>query len=138
MNEENLKKEAEQATEMLRGKTVRVVWRHRGKEVGLEFTDGSRFFVDCTTEGAELSITAEQDIHPEGEVFVRLSQAEALVLFEFCSRFTQQGSLTIEDKAESRVLWDLTAVLERMLAEALLPEYAERLMEAREKLRDKV
>jgi hypothetical protein len=144
MNEENLKKEAKQATEMLRGKIVCVVWRPRSKEVGLEFTDGTRLFVDCATDGAELSITdgqdsqtTQNDARPEGEVIVKLTQAEALVLFEFCSRFIQEDVLSIEDQAEERVLWNLTAVLEKMLLEPFLPDYSERVAEAREKLRDK-
>ena len=34
------------AAEFLQGKVLRVVWRHRAKEVGLEFEDGTRLFVD--------------------------------------------------------------------------------------------
>lgn len=42
---------------MLRGKVVSVVWRHRKGEIGIEFTDGTRLFVDQTPVGVELSIT---------------------------------------------------------------------------------
>jgi len=52
-----LRKEAKEATEMLRGKIVDKVWRHRPKEIGIQFTDGSRLFVDMETDGLELSIT---------------------------------------------------------------------------------
>lgn len=56
-DESKLRLEAERATEILRGKSVAIVWRHRSGEVGIEFTDGSRLFVDHTSEGVELSIT---------------------------------------------------------------------------------
>lgn len=60
MGEEDLKKEAERATEVVGGKTVRVLWRHRSNEIGLEFTDGTRLFVNCKAGGAEMSITGDQ------------------------------------------------------------------------------
>lgn len=64
MNDQNLEDEARRATELLRGKVVRTVWRHRTREVGAEFTDGTRPFVDATAEGGlELSIT-EGDGNP--------------------------------------------------------------------------
>jgi hypothetical protein len=52
-----LKKEARETTKMLKGKIVEKVWRHRPKEIGIQFTDGSRLFVDMETDGLELSIT---------------------------------------------------------------------------------
>jgi hypothetical protein len=61
MNGQNLEDEARRATELLRGKIVRVVWRHRASEVGVEFTDGTRFFVDAASAGLDLSITAGTD-----------------------------------------------------------------------------
>ena len=58
MNNPDLENEARRATDILRGKVVRVVWRHRSKEIGLEFTDGTRLFVDVTAAGElEVSIT---------------------------------------------------------------------------------
>jgi hypothetical protein len=53
----SLSKEAERATELLRGKEVATVWRHRKGEVVIEFEDGTRLFVDWTQDGVELSIT---------------------------------------------------------------------------------
>lgn len=73
----------------------------------------------------------------QDKVTVKLSQAEALVLFEFCSRFTEQETLAMEDQAEERALWNLTAALEKILLEPFLPDYDERVEEARKKLRDK-
>jgi len=50
-------KEARRATKLLKGKTVTKVWRHRPKELGIEFDDGTRLFVDQQEAGLELSIT---------------------------------------------------------------------------------
>jgi hypothetical protein len=55
--EKTLESEAKRATELLRGKVVTQVWRHRKNEVGIEFSDGSRLFVDYLPDGLELSIT---------------------------------------------------------------------------------
>jgi hypothetical protein len=52
-----LEQEAKRATELLRGKVVSEVWRHREGELGIRFTDGSRLFVDHTSIGLEVSIT---------------------------------------------------------------------------------
>ncbi len=49
--------EAERASEMLRGKVVARVVRTRPTEVLLEFTDGTRLFVDRVADELELSIT---------------------------------------------------------------------------------
>jgi len=53
----DLKQKSERATEMLKGKVVEKVLRHREKEVGIEFTDGTRLFVDAHDGELELSIT---------------------------------------------------------------------------------
>ena len=52
----DLQAEATQATELLTGKVVASVSRDRESEVLIEFTDGSRLFVDAETPVA-LSIT---------------------------------------------------------------------------------
>lgn len=59
----DLKAEAKRASEMLKGKVVAGVTRHRANEVCLEFTDGSRIYVDRKSEGEglELSITGTED-----------------------------------------------------------------------------
>jgi hypothetical protein len=61
MLDDSLSKEAGRATELLRGKEVATVWRHRRREVGIEFTDGTRFFVDWKEDGVELSITGGRE-----------------------------------------------------------------------------
>jgi hypothetical protein len=58
MNEDStLESEGRRATELLKGKVVSAIWRHRNGEVAIEFTDGTRLFVDHTQDGVELSIT---------------------------------------------------------------------------------
>jgi hypothetical protein len=52
-----LRSEARKATRMLKGKIVDRVWRYRPKEIVIQFTDGSRLFVDMKTKGLEFSIT---------------------------------------------------------------------------------
>lgn len=53
----HLGEESEKASTLLRGKVVAAVVRHRPTEVLLEFTDGTRLFVDIAGETLELSIT---------------------------------------------------------------------------------
>jgi hypothetical protein len=53
---EDLDAEAQHLTRVLGGKTVRVVWRHRPREFGIEFTDGTRIFIDAQGEGLESSL----------------------------------------------------------------------------------
>jgi hypothetical protein len=57
----NLKKEAETATELLKGKIVAKIYRHRAKEVCIKFTDGSCLFVDHNEDNVEISITGGGD-----------------------------------------------------------------------------
>lgn len=52
-----LEEEAKRATEMLEGKVVARVTRHRPQEVLVEFTDGTRLFVDHQPSDLDLSIT---------------------------------------------------------------------------------
>ncbi len=68
-------------------------------------------------------------------VTLELSQAEALVLFEWLVRSDKDESLPVEDDAERRVLWRLEAILEKTLVEPLAPDYAELLAAARGKVR---
>ena len=52
-----LKMEAKRATELLAGKIVKAVWRPKKKELGIEFTDGTRLFVNHQPNSVEISIT---------------------------------------------------------------------------------
>jgi len=56
-SQEILDVDSARATEMLQGKTVARVIRHRPGEVVIEFADGTRVFVDRLEAGLELSIT---------------------------------------------------------------------------------
>ena len=61
----NLKEEDKRATELLQGKTVANVVRHREKEVLVEFTDGTRFFIDHLENKLDLSITGGESKSPQ-------------------------------------------------------------------------
>jgi hypothetical protein len=52
-----LEDETERASAMLCGKVVARVIRNRPTEILLEFTDGTRLFVDRTADALEISIT---------------------------------------------------------------------------------
>ena len=71
------------------------------------------------------------------KIAFEISRDEALVLFEFLSRFSEKGALSIEDTAEERVLWNLVAILEKSLPEPFRADYIEILESARASLRDK-
>ena len=69
-------------------------------------------------------------------ITIELSNDEALVLFEFLSRFDEEGNYSFQDQAEQRVLWDLACILEKQIVELFSPHYDEALKAAREKVRD--
>ena len=72
------------------------------------------------------------------EIQINLSRDEAVILFEFLSRFSNEEILEIEDQAESRVLWNILCDLEKVLTEPFSEKYTEILETAREKIRDKI
>ena len=49
----NLDEEGERATQLLKGKLVALVSRHRNEEVCIEFADGARLYVDRNERGVE-------------------------------------------------------------------------------------
>lgn len=71
------------------------------------------------------------------EVHLRLTPDEALVLFEFLSRYSDTDELVLEDQAEQRALWNLCCKLEKELVEPFNPDYVKLLQSARDRLRDK-
>ncbi|CAN5733061.1 hypothetical protein BH20ACI4_BH20ACI4_07650 [soil metagenome] len=71
------------------------------------------------------------------EIQIGLSNNEAIVLFEFLSRFSDKETLKIEDQSEARVLWDIQSKLENFLAEPFSENYPELLEKARKNVRDK-
>ena len=62
---------------------------------------------------------------------ISLTPAEALVLFEWLSRWQESEQFNIAHPSEERVLWDLTAQLERQLVEPLQRDYTAKLNDAR-------
>jgi hypothetical protein len=52
-----LEEEAEGLQRLLEGKTVRKIWRHRLKELAVEFDDGTRLFVDMFDDRLDFSVT---------------------------------------------------------------------------------
>jgi len=74
----------------------------------------------------------------QDEVSLVLTKNEALVLFEFLSRYSESDRLDIVDQAEQRVLWNLTGYLEKILAEPFLSEWSDILEKSQGMLRDEV
>ena len=56
-----LVKESSQATKLLAGKVVARIVRHRETEVLVEFTDGTRLFIDHSAHKLEVSITGPDE-----------------------------------------------------------------------------
>jgi hypothetical protein len=75
------------------------------------------------------------DQQSQQHVQLQLSADEALVLFAFSSRFTESDQLTVADRSEAQVLWNLCGRLEKQLAEPFSPRYAEMLAQARARVR---
>ena len=73
----------------------------------------------------------------QGPVVIELNVAEALVLFEYLSRCSDQKNLVFEDQAEQRVLWHLENILESALAEPFRPDYGVLLEDARAAVRNR-
>ena len=67
---------------------------------------------------------------------IELSPDEALVLFEYLSRFSDTGKTEFEDKSEKIALWNLTCLLEKVMVEPFKPNYGELVHAARDRLRD--
>jgi hypothetical protein len=65
-----------------------------------------------------------------------LTNAQALVLFEWLVRSAKTLETTFEDSAEQRVLWDIEAILERSLVAPFAPNYTTLLAAARDLVRD--
>lgn len=70
------------------------------------------------------------------QVALRLTRAEALVLFEWLARGDSVAARSCVDQAEQQVLWLLEGQLEKALTEPLQPNYRELLEEARRTVRE--
>ena len=65
-----------------------------------------------------------------------LTHDEALVLYDWLTRFNQRDNADFADQAEERVMFDLEAMLEKVLVAPLQSDYAARLAQARVNVRD--
>jgi hypothetical protein len=70
------------------------------------------------------------------KVRLELTSDEALVFYDWLTRFNQQDKTTFADQAEERILFDLEAMLEKTLVAPLQAEYAVLVAQARAKVRD--
>jgi hypothetical protein len=70
------------------------------------------------------------------KVQISLGTDEALVLFEFLSRFEESNELKIVDQAEQRALSNLLGSLEKQLVPPFQEDYEEQIRQARNRLRD--
>ena len=71
----------------------------------------------------------------EEKYVIELSKLEALVLFEFLSRYDESDSLNIIDTSEMVVLMHILGALEKKLWEPFSPGYLEILEKARSSVR---
>jgi hypothetical protein len=69
-------------------------------------------------------------------IYLKLTNEEALVLFDWISRYNEDDKNVFQDQAEQRVLWDIEAMLEEQLVEPLDERYNDLLKFARDKVRD--
>lgn len=71
------------------------------------------------------------------EIEIKLNKDEALVLFDFLSRFNNSDRNEIfEDIAEQKTLWLLEGQLEKQLVEPFMPDFNDIINKARNKIRD--
>ena len=68
----------------------------------------------------------------EETVAIGLSKPEALVLYDFLSRYSRSDKLEFEDQAERAVLMNLLCLLEKTLSEIFLADYDDIIEKARE------
>lgn len=71
-------------------------------------------------------------------VRLELTADEALVLFEFLSRYSDSNSLSLVDQAEQRALWNLCCLLESQLVEPFRSDYDALVSAARDRLSGRI
>ena len=70
------------------------------------------------------------------DVEIKLTKDEALVLFDFLFRFSDDDILSIQDQAEQRALWNLICIFEKALSEPFSEDWLSIIKAARVRLRD--
>jgi hypothetical protein len=72
------------------------------------------------------------------EINIRLTKDEALVLFEFISRFNEADHKALfQDQSEQKMMWLMEGQLQKILAEPFRQDYKEIIDKARNNVRDK-
>lgn len=71
----------------------------------------------------------------QDKVNITLDKDEALVLFEFLSRYSDTDKITFEDQAEQVALWNLQCLLESTLVEPFQKNYNQIIQKARDNIR---
>lgn len=72
---------------------------------------------------------------PADEIHFRMSRAEAVVLFDWIHCHEEDLEHLVGDPAEQAVLWEISALLERLLPEPFRQDYPDLLEAARAELR---
>lgn len=73
------------------------------------------------------------------KMYLKLSEDEAIILLDWLSRFNECDHVALfQDQAEERVLFDLEAILEKSMNEILDVDYKDKLLRAREQIRDRM
>jgi hypothetical protein len=67
----------------------------------------------------------------DGEVLLKLSKAEALVLLEWLANLDSLQTPPFSHPSEEKVLWTLEGQLESILVESFAPNYKDLLSQAR-------
>jgi hypothetical protein len=73
----------------------------------------------------------------EPEIMFQLTPDEALVLFEWAARFTDDDVMEFRHPAERAAIWSLNGALERVLVAVVAPNYHELLHAARTRLAER-
>jgi len=78
-----------------------------------------------------------ETIKYENDILIKLSNDEAIVFLHWLFRFNNNDTNHFfEDTAEQRILWDIEAVLEKVVSESLASNFQDILLKARQKIRE--
>ena len=78
----------------------------------------------------------EEGAVPEEAVSIHLTGDQALVLFDWITRFDETGDPTFVDQAEQTLLWIIEGSLEKALVAPFAANYLELVAQARDRVRD--
>lgn len=71
------------------------------------------------------------------EINIKLTKDEALVLFEFISRFNEtEHKELFQDQSEQKMMWLIEGQLQKALSEPFRPDYKEIIDNARKNIQD--